>query len=173
MKIRPAFIIRQILFETSFTVNLGRFWQLFSPIFSLPQNKVRRHWKQMYCEKYLQVIFVNFWVLVYDDDYVIDFGAIHAHTLNRKSSFNTWARARNSFTIGQYTFTLNTWTIGLAGRGWSASVNYIEFFTLRFRPWGGLEENYPPAVLYPPSSRDPCLKPRYINYLNNDSFKCW
>ena len=44
----------------------------------------------MYYEKYLQVIFVNFWALVYDDDYVIDFGAIHAHILNRKS-YNTWA----------------------------------------------------------------------------------
>ena len=63
----------------------------------------------MYFEKYLQVIFVNFWVLVYDDDYVIDFGAIHAHILNRKSSFNTWARAQNSFTIGWYKFTLNSW----------------------------------------------------------------
>ena len=38
----------------------------------------------MYYEKYLQVIFVNFWVLIYGDDYVIDFGAIHAHILNRK-----------------------------------------------------------------------------------------
>ena len=60
----------------------------------------------MYYEKYLQVIFVNFWVLVYDDDYVIDFGAIHEHILNRKSLFNTWARALNSFTIGWYKFTL-------------------------------------------------------------------
>ena len=47
----------------------------------------------MYYEKYLQVIFVNFWVLVYDDDYVIDFGAIHAHIFNRKFSQDSWARA--------------------------------------------------------------------------------
>ena len=61
----------------------------------------------MYFEKYLQVIFVNFWALVYDDDYVIDFGAIHAHILNRKFSYNTWARAQNSFTIGWLTVSTN------------------------------------------------------------------
>lgn len=47
----------------------------------------------MYYEKYLQVIFVNFWVLIYGDDYVIDFGAIHAHILNRKFVQYLWARA--------------------------------------------------------------------------------